>query len=113
MPNSDEHRFPFGTPLRRTPAARPPRTAAAFVLGVHSGAVHARWVGPDGRERCRSLPVMSEPVSFWRGDSAAEAIAALGASVPPAMGRLEPADAPYNGAMGRALDDYVLGPLGL
>ena len=105
MPTSDDQRFPFGTPLRPTPPARPRRATASFVLGVHSGAVHARWIGPDGRERCRALPVAPEPVSFWRGEGASETISAVSASVPPAMGRLEPADAPNNGAMGRALDD--------
>jgi hypothetical protein len=107
------HRFPFGALLAPTPPVRPASGPAAFVVGVHAGAVHARWIGPDGRERCRALPVAAEPHAFWRGEDAAAIVRGIAAGVPPEMGRLEPAPEPFDGATGRALDTYVLGPLGL
>ena len=81
MQSGTPHRFPFGIPLRPTPPARPASAPAAFVIGVHAGAVHARWVGPDGRDRCRAIPVAPEPHAFWRGEDAAEIVGAIAASL--------------------------------
>ena len=42
--------FPFGEPLRPVVQLdRGPKDV--FVLGVFSNAVHARWIGPDGKTR--------------------------------------------------------------
>lgn len=113
MQSGTPHRFPFGTPLRPTPPVRPASAPAGFVIGVHAGAVHARWIGPDGRDRCRAIPVAPEPHAFWRGEDAAGIVGAIAEGVPAEIGRLEPAPEPYDGAIGRALDTYVLGPLRL
>jgi len=102
--------FPFGAKLvPLVQADRSPKRV--FVLGVYASAVHARWTGPDGRVLVHALAVASEPVIFWNGDGAADIIRAI--PVPAAAGRLEPADAKFNGPSGRSIDDDFLGPLGL
>lgn len=81
-------RFPFGEPIR--PVRQADGSAKdAFVLGVYASAVHARWVGPEGRVRIGALAVASEPEIFWRGDGAEEIVSRV--SVPPGTGRLVPA----------------------
>jgi uracil-DNA glycosylase len=82
-----------------------------FVLGVYASAVHARWVGPDGRTVVRALAVASEPSIFWRGEGADQIIS--GIRVPAEAGRLVPADPQMNGPSGRALDEYILSPMGV
>src|SRR5687767_9922054 len=102
--------FPFGQPLH--PVEQTDRTPKrVFVLGVYASAVHARWIGADGREIVKALAVASEPYIFWRGDGAGDIIRQI--EVPPAVGRLLPADAQFNGPSGIALDEHILRPLGL
>jgi hypothetical protein len=102
--------FPFGQPLRDVcQTDRSPKRV--FVLGVCASAVHARWVGRDGRDVVKALAVASEPNIFWRGDGADEIIA--GISVPAEIGRLVPPDEQFNGPSGFALDERILAPLGL
>jgi hypothetical protein len=103
-----EATFPFGEPLREvTQQDRSPKRV--FVLGVYASAVHARWVGPGDQTRVKALAVASEPEIFWKGDGAAEIISRI--SVPPEVGRLEPADPTFNGPSGLALDELFLSPL--
>ncbi len=104
------HSFAFGQPLRIVEQADR-RPKKVFVLGVYASAVHAHWIGPDGKEKVRALAVASEPYIFWRGDGAEEIIA--GITVPPAVGKLVPAAAEFNGPSGMALDRLFLEPLGL
>ena len=105
-----QHQFPFGEPLRRVQQTdRAPKKV--FVLGVYASAVHARWIGPDDQQVVKALAVASEPYIFWRGEGAAEIIKQI--AVPPELGRLEPADALFNGPSGLALDKLILQPLGL
>lgn len=100
--------FPFGQPLQvvRQANCSPKK---AFVLGVYASAVHARWIGPDGRDVIKALAVASEPQIFWRGDGADLIISRI--SVPPQAGRLVPAEPQFNGPSGVALDELFLKPL--
>ena len=82
--------FPFGSPVRAL-VQEDRRPKRVFVLGVYASAVHARWVGPDGKELVKALAVGSEPVIFWCGSRAKEIVA--GVTVPAGAGRLEPAEA--------------------
>lgn len=104
------YRFPFGLPLEPTPPQEA-RNAKAFVVGVYASAVHARWIGPDGKEACKALAVASEPHSFWDGAGADRIIRSMEA--PEEMGRLEPADRKFNGPSGETLREKYLAPLGL
>lgn len=105
--------FPFGAPLLPARAASRGR-ARVFVVGVYSSAVHARWLAPDGKKvLCRALAVAPEPYAFWDGSGVERLVAAIQRSVPESVGRLEPADADFNGPSGRALDEQYLRPLGL
>ena len=102
--------FPFGQPVVTVEQVdRDPMPV--FVLGVYPGAVHARWLGPDERERVKALAVASEPAPFWRGEDAAVIVAQV--TVPPDAGQLVAAESHFNGANGRTLDDLILAPLGL
>lgn len=102
--------FPFGQPITTLrQAKRNPRRV--FVLGVYASAVHARWIGVDGKTRINALAVASEPEIFWRGDGAADLIRQV--EIPDAAGRLEPAGSILNGPSGRALDEFYLKPLGI
>ncbi len=102
--------YPFGASLRRVVQEdRSPKRV--FVLGVYASAVHARWLGPDGKQLVRALAVASEPAIFWTGEGAAEIVS--GIEVPPSAGRLVPAGEQSNGPSGRALDADFLGPLGV
>jgi uracil-DNA glycosylase len=106
----ERHVFPFGQPLRTVVQAdRVPKKV--FVLGVYASAVHARWIGLDGKDCVKALAVASEPYIFWRGDGAAEIVSRI--QVPAAVGKLVPADRRLNGPSGVALDDLVLNPLGV
>ena len=101
--------FPFGQPVRQVVQEdRSPKRL--FVLGAYASAVHARWVGLDGKTIVMALGVASEPCIFWQGDSAAEIIGKI--DVPTEVGRLVPAAPRLNGPSGRSLDDHFLGPLG-
>lgn len=102
--------FPFGRPVRRVEQLdRSPKKV--FVLGVYASAVHAQWVGPDGRVRVRALAVDSEPSIFWRGEGAEAIVKKI--DIPAAVGRLLPASPTYNGPSGLALDAFFLEPLHL
>ena len=102
--------FPFGQPVKclrqedRTPKP-------VFVLGVYASAVHARWVGADGKTRVSALAVASEPHIFWCGEAADAILARI--EVPPEVGHLVPAQPRLNGPSGRSLDELFLEPLGL
>ncbi len=102
--------FPFGQPIE--PVIQTDRTPKkVFVLGVYASAVHARWIGPDGKIRIRAVAVKSEPYIFWRGENAAELIKSI--EVPQGAGHLEPAGDQFNGPSGNTLDSQILKPLGL
>ena len=102
--------FPFGQPITTLRQVKwDPRRV--FVLGVYASAVHARWIGADGKTRINALAVASEPEIFWRGDGATELIRQV--EIPDAAGRLEPAGSTLNGPSGRALDEFYLKPLGI
>ena len=102
--------FPFGTPV--TLVEQQDRTPKpVFVLGVYASAVHARWVGPDGRQKIAAMAVASEPEIFWRGDGAEGTIERI--PVPPEAGSLVPAPANLNGPSGRALNELFLEPMGV
>ncbi|MHC4249280.1 MAG: hypothetical protein ACYS9X_09150 [Planctomycetota bacterium] len=107
------HAFPFGKPLRPTPAARPAGGARAFIVGVYASALHAKWIGPDGKQLCRALAVDIEPYSFWPGDDAEARVAEVARTVPSEAGHLEPAGDRFDGPSGRTLDQLYLAPLGL
>jgi uracil-DNA glycosylase len=105
-----QYTFPFGQPVQQViQQDRTPKRV--FVLGVYASAVHAKWVGPDGKTKIMALAVASEPYIFWRGDNAEEIIANI--SIPPDLGKLAPAAADLNGPSGTALDDLFLSPLGI
>lgn len=100
--------FPFGQPLRNVEQVDRTRKRV-FVLGVYSSAVHARWVGTDGKDKVRALAVASEPSIFWRGEHAEEIISNI--NFPNELGTLVPAN--LNGPSGNSLDRLYLHPLGL
>ena len=104
------YQFCFGQPLKIVEQTdRTPKRA--FVLGVYASAVHARWLGPDGRDVVKALAVASEPYIFWRGEGADAIIDSV--TIPKEMGRLLPADRLFNGPSGIALDELFLKPLGV
>jgi uracil-DNA glycosylase len=82
-----------------------------FVLGVYASAVHARWIDQDGKTRIMALAVASEPTIFWTGEGAEDIIAKI--KPPGNIGHLESAGANLNGPSGHALDEKILGPLGV
>lgn len=102
--------YPFGAKLRAV-VQQERRPKRVFVLGVYASAVHAKWIGPDGRQLVRALAVASEPTIFWDGSGAEDIVSAI--NVPPAAGRLEPAEAAFNGPSGCSMDRDFLEPLGL
>jgi len=102
--------FPFGQPVE--PLVQHDRgPKKVFVLGVYASAVHARWIGPDGKDRVKALAVASEPHIFWRGEGADEIIAEI--TIPEELGMLVPAAGRLNGPSGAALDEMFLDPLGI
>lgn len=103
------HYFPFGQALKKVEQSdRTPKKV--FVLGVYASAVHARWVGSDGRQKVTALAVTSEPEIFWRGENAEEIISKI--AIPKELGKLLPANKTFNGPSGKALDELFLKPLG-
>ena len=104
--------FPFGRPVCSVHQEARSRKQV-FVLGVYASAVHARWIGANGRQKMGAVGIASEPEIFWHGDreSAQAAIARI--SLPPGAGHLEPASDRLNGPSGRALDECFLEPIGL
>jgi len=101
--------FPFGEKVKPVEQVdRSPKKV--FVLGVYASAVHARWLGTDGKVCVSALAVASEPEIFWRGDGAKSIVD--GIPIPAPFGKLVPAAAQLNGPSGRSLDDEYLAPLG-
>ena len=101
--------FPFGMPI--TPVRQADtRPKPVFVLGVYASAVHARWVGDDGKTIVNALAVASEPEIFWRGNDAGALIERV--PIPAGAGRLVAANKTLNGPSGVALDSMFLEPLG-
>ena len=102
--------FPFGQPIH--PVVQGDTSLKkVFVLGVYASAVHARWVGPDGKTLVRALGVASEPYIFWRGEGVEGILSEI--EVPKGAGSLEPASGNLNGPSGNSLDGDFLEPLGL
>jgi len=102
--------FPFGQPVR-TLVQQDRTPKKAFVLGVYASAVHARWIGPDGRTKVMALAAASEPYIFWQGENAEAILETI--TVPTGLGSLVPAQSKLNGPSGRSLDEHFLEPLGL
>ncbi len=102
--------FPFGQELKKVkqPDRNPKET---FLLGVYASAVHAKWVGEDGKQKVKALAVASEPEIFWTGENADRIISEI--EIPSELGNLVPADKNLNGPSGRALDEKYLKPLGI
>lgn len=102
--------FPFGQSVTTVQQEdRSPKKV--FVLGVYASAVHAKWVGNDGKLKINALAVASEPCIFWRGEGAEDITATI--DIPPDLGQLLPAAKNLNGPSGNALDDLFLTPLGI
>src|ERR1035437_9397079 len=106
-----QYNFPFGQPVRDLiQQDRSPKPF--FVLGVYASAVHARWVGSDGKTtKVAALAVASEPCIFWDGSGAGDIIKDI--KVHDGLGKLVPAPPNMNGPSGRSLDDCFLKPLGI
>ncbi len=103
------YNYPFGSPLQKV-EQKDKSAKKVFVLGVYASAVHAKWLGADGKVKVSALAVASEPCIFWKGDGAQEIIDKI--SIPSEVGKLMPADARFNGPSGNVLDDLFLSPLG-
>jgi hypothetical protein len=101
--------FPFGVPVQEVTQKPDGLEKRAFVVGIYSSAVHARWIGPDGKAKVAAFAVANEPYIFWRGENAADHIPIIDKQ----FGRLEPTSPGNNGPSGRALDSHYLRPLGL
>ncbi|MDE0003064.1 MAG: hypothetical protein OXQ29_10255 [Rhodospirillaceae bacterium] len=102
--------FPFGQPIATLRQSRRGRRRV-FVLGVYASAIHARWIGSDGKTRINALAVASEPEIFWTGNGAPDIIRQI--PIPAAAGHLVSASPALNGPSGRALDKLYLKPLGI
>jgi hypothetical protein len=101
--------FPFGSQLQKVEQIDK-STKKVFVLGVYAGAVHAKWIGMDGKIKVNALAVASEPYIFWKGENAEKIIVNI--PIPEKLGKLIPADKRFNGPSGIALDELFLNPLG-
>ena len=101
--------FPFGSPLKKV-EQQDKTPKKVFVLGVYASAVHAKWLGIDGKVKVNALAVASEPYIFWKGDNADQIISEI--QIPPELGKLIPADERFNGPSGKVLDESYLQPLG-
>lgn len=103
--------FPFGQPI--FPLVQKDQSKKRiFVLGVYASAVHARWVGKDGRQKIGALAVATEPEIFWRGSQEAAEEIICKIKIPDGAGRLMPVGQQLNGPSGKALDELFLRPLG-
>lgn len=102
--------FPFGMKVKPVEQIdRSPKKI--FILGVYASAVHARWIGADGKSCVKALAVASEPEIFWRGDGVEGIIDKI--SIPASLGTLDQAETRFNGPSGRSLDDEYIIPLGM
>lgn len=102
--------FPFGQPVRRV-FQQDPSEKPVFVLGVYASAIHAIWKDNNGNKRINALAVASEPYIFWQGEHPESIISQI--NIPEELGNLSPAAPGFNGSSGRALDDFILNPLGI
>lgn len=102
--------YPFGSELQKV-EQQDKSPKKVFVLGVYASAVHAKWIGADGKVKVTALAVASEPEIFWRGKDAEQIISRI--TLPNGCGQLIPADKRFNGPSGIALDELFLSPLGL
>lgn len=105
--------FPFGIPLRRTPPQTPSEPTRALIVGVYPSALHATWLGPEGKVRCRAMAVGTEPHSFWNGRDAGARLQEIQECVPERLGNLELPRGNYNGCSGQTLESDYLVPLQL
>jgi len=97
--------FPFGSQLQKVEQIdKSPKKV--FVLGVYASAVHAKWIGVDGKTKVNALAVASEPYIFWKGEDAEKIIDKI--PIPEKLGKLIPADKRFNGPSGIALDELFL-----
>jgi len=100
--------FPFGSQLQKVEQIdESPKKV--FVLGVYASAVHAKWIGQDGKVKVNALAVASEPYIFWKGENAEKIIDKI--PIPEELGKLIPAYKRFNGPSGIALDELYLRPL--
>jgi hypothetical protein len=104
--------FPFGEQVKKV-EQKDKSIKEYFILGVYASAVHAKWIGIDGKIKVKALAVASEPEIFWRGDyqEASEIISNI--KLKKEIGKLEVADSIFNGPSGIELDKSYLEPLGL
>jgi len=102
--------FPFGQPVQDV-VQRDRSPKDVFVLGVYASAVHAQWIGKDGKNVVKALAVASEPYIFWRGENSEDIIRQI--TIPEELGKLIPAEQKFNGPSGMALDSLILKPLDL
>src|SRR5438132_12716859 len=86
MKKETEYFFPFGEKVKQVKQEKK-EGSKLFVLGVYASAVHARWVGADGKEKVKALAVASEPEIFWRGKNAETIVSSI--SIPKELGHLE------------------------
>lgn len=101
--------YPFGSTLKKV-EQQDKSPKKVFVLGVYASAVHAKWIGADGKLKVTALAVASEPYIFWKGEDANQIIDKI--NIPSKLGSLVPADKRFNGPSGKVLDDQFLKPLG-
>jgi len=107
---TDHGVFPFGSKVKVL-RQKDRSHKDVFVLGVYASAVHAKWVGADGKQKVAALAVASEPGIFWKGNQASKIISSI--QIPPSLGTLTPAGSRFNGPSGQSLDDCFLKPLGI
>jgi uracil-DNA glycosylase len=101
--------FPFGAELSKV-EQKDKTPKKVFVLGVYASAVHAKWIGTDGKVKVNAMAVASEPYIFWKGDDALKIVQNI--TIPKELGKLIPANKQYNGPSGNTLDKYYLEALG-
>lgn len=107
-----KEQFPFGQSVKKVEQAeRSPKKY--FVLGVYASAVHAQWIGGDGKIKVKALAVASEPEIFWQGDRERGGHIISQIAVPKGLGRLELAENRLNGPSGIELDKSYLSPLNI
>jgi hypothetical protein len=107
-----KEQYPFGEVVKKV-EQEDKNPKEWFVLGVYASAVHAKWIGNDGRIKIKALAVASEPEIFWKGDRERGEKIISQISVPTEIGRLELADERFNGPSGIELDRSYLEPLKL
>ena len=102
--------FPFGQEVKNVVQIdRKPKKI--FCLGVYGSAVHARWIGPDGEERCQAMAVASEPEIFWAGTKPSAEEILKGITIPAAAGTLTLPESKFNGPSGVVLNEQFIAPL--